>query len=725
MAEGISRIGKQHTGLIVIFCLALILRVIYLLLYSDLAVWDQLTVDNNYHHHWAVSISQGNVPGDTTYFRAPFYVFCLAGLYSLLGTSLWVARIFGLVIGLASILMTYLIAVRVFDRRVGLLAALIHTLYPICIYFEMELLLDPLFTLLIQLTVHRFLVWWDSRSPRDILLTGLLLGLAAITRPTALIVAPLLIIAIFAFLPRRLAAIRQSAALLLGMLLLIAPITIRNIVVAGDPVLIASQGGINLYIGNNDAADGVSANLPEPMGHNWRISQITHIAESDEGRRLRPGEVSSYWTGRAVDWILHNPGSFLYSYARKIHHQFADREISNNRQISIFAERIPILRYNPLSFGILFALAATGLIFCYGRQKRAAFLTSVILSYCVVSALFFFSSRFRLPLMPLYFVLAAATLSWLTSRFFQGIRQALRAVAVAILFGLISYFPLEPLSSGFASQFKISEGLHWFAHAEYGRALEAFREAREIEPDFPETNLVLGSTFLRLGQMDSAAYYLEREKSLHPGRTKASTNLASIHLLRGRPDSALAEISNALQAAPYDPINNMIYLRAILSDTAITEAQLAAAVNEVSERTNDDIFVLNDAGIQLAGHDRVDMARDILIRAAASTPPPIETDDYAFEGIFRNSRENLTSARAISFYQLGFLAGRQGRFADAIGYSHRAIAADSNLVEAYVNLVSGYLSSGEREAAREILLLADSKFPDNEYVARLKQTLRQ
>ena len=75
-------------------------------------------------------------------------------------------------------------------------------------------------------------------------------------------------------------------------------------------LLMASQGGINFYLGNTDEADGLSAIMPEPLGHNWRIEDITYLAEVDCGRELKPGEVSTYWTGRALKWIQAHPGRF-------------------------------------------------------------------------------------------------------------------------------------------------------------------------------------------------------------------------------------------------------------------------------------------------------------------------------------------------------------------------------------------------------------------------------
>ena len=166
----------------------------YLNQYFALPEWSGLTIDAWYHHNLAQSFADGNIFGDTTYFRAPFYIYCLGLLYALFDSGLWVGRLFGLVIGIVSVGMTYKIGRRMFDRQVGLVAALMHAVYPIMIYFEGELLLDSLFTLTLQLAVHRFLVSLESNRMQDLLYTGLFIGLAAITRPTVLVIVPLVVV---------------------------------------------------------------------------------------------------------------------------------------------------------------------------------------------------------------------------------------------------------------------------------------------------------------------------------------------------------------------------------------------------------------------------------------------------------------------------------------------------------------------------------------------------
>ena len=77
-----------------------------------------------------------------------------------------------------------------------------------------------------------------------------------------------------------------------------AAVTIRNRVVGGDWVVVASQGGVNFYIGNNPAAIGTFA--PPKLYPNVRLDHpaamreaYERYAEEQVGRELSPAGVSA------------------------------------------------------------------------------------------------------------------------------------------------------------------------------------------------------------------------------------------------------------------------------------------------------------------------------------------------------------------------------------------------------------------------------------------------
>ncbi|MFQ5452718.1 MAG: tetratricopeptide repeat protein, partial [Candidatus Zixiibacteriota bacterium] len=593
------------------------------------------------------------------------------------------------------------------------------------IYFESELLLDPLFTVLLQMAVYKLFVWWETKSNKDIFYAGLLMGLASITRPTSLVLYPVIFLLIILILRNFKQLTKQTMLFILGTSLIIAPIFLRNVIIANDPVLISSQGGINLYIGNNAAADGISAVMPEPMGFNWRIQQITHAAEIETGHKLKPGQVSSFWADKAIEWISNHPASFFHLYLQKLYHNFSDREISNNRDLQVFFKKNKILQYNPLSFGILFALTVVGFFTGVKKNKKTLFILIVIAAYVTVSALFFFSSRFRLPLLPLYIIIASYTLLLIYNQITKKNKSALKLLGGIIVCGMFSFYPIIKLPNGSPSHFLISKGLYYSAIREYDKSLFYFQKANRIDPDFPETNLNIGNSFFRLGNTDSALYYFNQEKIINPGRTKAYTNIASVFLLKGEYEKALEEIKIPLLLTPYDVITNMIFLRALSYDSEINNNTLIDTVLKCANRTNDNIYFLNDAANILTEKGMLNIAESFLMRALNSYPPSIETDDEAFENNFKNSLSNWQNEKAKTYYQLGYINGLNKIYSKAVDFSNLAISIDSNFVEAYINLISGYLSSGQEDNARVILKIGLEKFPANRYILQMKRNLKQ
>lgn len=726
MLTRLKAITGEHKAVFWILGLGLLFRIVYLYLYSGLPDWSQLTVDNNFHHHWALSILSGNIVGDTTYFRAPFYIYYLALIYKLFGVSLWAVRICGICLGLISVLLTYLITYRLFERKpVALLAGFIHAIYPIAVYFESELLLDSLFTILLQAHLFCLLSWWGTRSYRTLFFAGLWFGAACITRPTPLMFIPLILITLYLFTRNFSLFWRQAVLFCIGALLLILPITIRNILVADDPVLIASQGGINLYIGNNDNADGISAVMPEPVGFNWRIQQITYMAEQDTGKELKPGEVSSYWTGKAFDWIVDNPGRFIGLYFEKLYHNISDREISNNRYLDIFFPKIPLLDYSFLSFGILFSISCLTILLTIGSNRKVLYVTLLLLLYILVSALFFFSSRFRLPLLPLYFALTAYGLTHIVLQIRQKSTGALFSLGLVILVGFISFYPIVSLPKGSPSHHLISKGLFYSAQQEYTTALQYFQRAKRIDPEFAETDLNIGATYIHLGQTDSARYYLQIEKQKHPRREKAYINLASLYHLEGKLDSAQAEISAALTLQPYNLTANMLEIRILYADSSIGPRQLYQTVLRNADRTSGNIYLLYDAALLYSNRQEYQLAEQLLQLAATSSPPPIETDDEAFQHVSQNQPKLWEKEKSKVYYQWGYICGLTNRFEQAIKYSNKAIALDSSNTPAYVNLISGNLSIGEITKARALLQQALDKFPSDSNLTLIQSYLKQ
>ena len=713
-----------------VLLLAVVIRIIYLIQYSHSAYWDQLTVDNWYHHHWAQTLAEGDVLGDTTYFRAPLYVYCLGLLYAVFGESYWVGRLFGMAVGLLSISMTYLLARRLIGKPGATLAALLHAILPITIYFESELLLDPLFTLLLQIALWRSVIWLDTDRSRDLWLAGLAMGLAAICRPTALVVAVPILAWVFLKRPAQRSLwktpwrLTRVVVLAAGLIVFIGPVFLRNILVAGDPVLIASQGGINFFIGNNEEADGISAVLPEPLGHNWRIRQITYLAEKEMGRDLKPGEVSGFWQRKAFVWISTHPREFASLFARKLVCLISNREMSNERPLDTYFASFVMLGDNPFVFGLIFPVALLGIVVLWRQQPGVRFLAVTMVMLMLSMALFFVNSRFRLPLMPLYCLLVAGGLVWLWRSARARPLLAIGALLPLVAIGWLSFHPPISYPGNLSTQSLTSRGLYLYSKGEYTESVKYFRRAADLQPDFPEVNLNLGAVYLRLGMPDSARNCFEREITRHPQRTKAYQNLASLYLADGDYKQAVVFADVSLSLAPYDELSNIVRLRALSRDSTVDDARFLEAVDAAARNTGNDLSVLNEGGSLLLMRGDAENALSVLLRAEAARPPAIETDDEAFGPNFTHLKSDFERLKANTYFSIGYCYSKLDRLAESVEYSRRAIAADSMMCPAYVNLRAGYLSQGRLVEADSVLSVEKQRFPDDSTIREITQRQR-
>lgn len=712
MSEKVRKKKNPNQILFLILLLAVLVRVVYLFTYSSMPDWYLLTVDNYYHVNWAEDIANGNIWGDTTYFRAPFYVYCLAILFYVFGVTFWAPRIFGLVIGVASIFLTFRISSRLFSHKTAVIASLIQAVFPVVLYFESELLLDALFMFFMEVSLYSYLIWNDDKTAKNGLLMGVSIGLAAITRPVILVFALPLLLMVLLKKEHTATKIKQLALVAIGGALIILPITTRNIVVGHEPVLIAAQGGINYYIGNNSNSDGLSAVMPEPLGRNWQYADIAYIAEKDAGRKLTPGEVSSYWQKKGLAEFFEQPLHMAGLFFKKLYFNFSDREVSNNRNLPEFFGRQPLLKINPLSFGLIFSLALLAIVTGWSAHSGIKTIVIVIAIYVLTVSIFFYTSRYRLPVIPLYIILSAVGLETIWLRAKEGIKSLILPIIVTFAAALFSFVPWISLPVGHSTQYWNLLALNYYIRNNFAEALPLFKNAVLADSTVSNANLNLGACFLRLGQTDSALYYFEREKKYHPLRSSSYTNIASIYLISGEPKKAFDEAAQAVELKPYNDMSHQVLIRAAgeLVDIIGADSLYHLTLNALKNSTYG-LASANYSAILLSRKNERGKAKDILLRATSLIPPPIETSDDAFTADYPAIRDAWRKEKATSHYQLGYIYGIEGDFYKSIYESREAITLDPGLAHAYRNLANGYNSTGRFYQADSVLKSARLRFP--------------
>ncbi len=552
-----------------ILILAFLLRLSYVWEIRHEPDFDAPSMDALYHHQWALGLATGQwdekiAPLQSQpYFRAPFYVFFLASLYRALGPDFLTVRVVQALMGSLSCLLIYWLGRRLFGRFEGAAAGFMAATYWVFIYFDGELLL-PVMEVFLDVLAILLLLEADRRKKWGWwLAAGLVLGVSAITRPNILIFIPL-VMAWAVFSPAR-RNLRESAriiiSMLIGIALIILPVTVRNAVVGNDLVLIASQGGVNFFIGNNPRADGVTAVVPGTRGTWWGgYYDSIRMAEEALGRKLKPSEVSDYWLGRGLAFIRENLGDYIRLIMKKVVLLAGNFEIPNNKDLNFQHRGSRILRWLPLDFAIILALGLVGMVLSIGlpgrttcKHSRRSSLVIVlfVLSYGASIVLFFVTARYRVPLIPFLMIFAAHALRRLWE--LLVIRQyKLAAICVSVILVLAVLTHMDPynMSSRGLAQAYYGRGVDFALRKDHLSAVEQFQLALRENPGYADAQYNLGLSLLSIGKVAEAEKAFRKTITLTPRTADAHLQLGMCLLHQGRSDEALDALERAVVLEP-------------------------------------------------------------------------------------------------------------------------------------------------------------------------------
>jgi len=536
--------------------------------------------DAAFHDFWAKALLSGDwTPPQffadpeidrTPYFRPPAYPHFLAAIYWLTDASPLGARAVQMLLGLINVVLGFYAGRALFHRRVGILTAWGLSCFWIFPYFEGELLAPVLLVTLVLIQVLVWHRWWHQGGWSWSLGGGLLLGLFALARPNALLLAPVVWLWALWVARHKQQPQRTRAALLgipLGIAIAIAPATIRNYSVASDFVLITSNGGVNLYIGNNAQADGYSARIPMmdeiAALQGWTCFDQPKIARGVSrilDKPLAASEVSDYFADIAVDHILANPGNTLALAAKKAGLCWGPAEISNNRQIQIARDTSWILRWLP-SFPWTLSLALAGILMLISelrsktnahRRDLSILLLAIVVVFFASHLPFFVAGRYRVPLIPLLILFGAYGINRVAHMFRAGeVKPAGRWTIGWIVLLIAAHAPFVSYYSPDIGRWHFQRGEAFRMNGDLASAVAEHRLSIERDPT-PEPNAYnnLAAVLMQTQEFPEAIQSLQMALRMDPKYVAARHNLGLVYANTGRPDLAIIEFQDALELDP-------------------------------------------------------------------------------------------------------------------------------------------------------------------------------
>ena len=508
-------------------------------------------LDSQVYFELARRVAAGDLAlGAEPFFVAPLYAYVLGMLLAVSDGSLWFARGAQAVLGTGAVGLIMATARRWAGDRAGLAAGALAAATGLFTFHEALILqaaLDPFLTALALFLISRALP--DGGVGR-FAAAGAAFGALALNRPNALLAAAAIVIELIARRGAR-PRWRAAGAFTAGLALAIAPATLRNLAVSGEPVLIASHGGLNLYIGNNPDADGTYRSVPGITPNvAGQARDATRVAEQERGRSLTAGDVSRHFTGKAWDWIRSEPAAALTLFLRKLAYVFNEAELALNLSYRYYSRDEPtLLRLLRVGPWLLVPLGVTGLLF--GPQRRApGFLVwaSFVPAYALSVAVFFVSGRYRLPLLVPLCVGAGCAVEWAWRARERPSRMLAAAAACLAFCAAIAWWPW-PLDEGRQAE-RAQMGLWLIDQGRLDQARAYLDGSDQVRQEMAAALERDGVTAAQQGRPADAVRHLEEAARLDPASASARLNLAVVHAQEGRTAAARALVDEALRLRP-------------------------------------------------------------------------------------------------------------------------------------------------------------------------------
>ncbi|MDP2604079.1 MAG: tetratricopeptide repeat protein [Deltaproteobacteria bacterium] len=575
-----------------IFGCAFLLRLSYLFQIDSIPLFYHLAGDGRTYDEWGQRIAAGDWLGKGVFYQAPLYPYFLGILQAILGHNLWLIRLLQITLGAISCAWVFLVGRKLFSREAGIASGLILACYAPAIFFDaliektiLDLFLISLLLLLLARAIQRqnSLLW---------LAIGATLGLLGLSRENALILVLVVGLWIGLYFSGHSMAtrLRWVGLFFAGVLFVLVPVGVRNLVVGGEFKLTTSQFGPNFFIGNNPAADGTYDSVRNTIGEpQLEGPDAARLAQRATGRDLTPGEVSDYWFHRSLDYIRSQPGHWIQLLGKKWLMLWNAREIEDSDDFYIYQRWSWLLRLLAWvnHFGILAPLAAVGLWLSRKKWRQLWLLYAMTLSLAVSVTIFYIFGRYRFPLVPLLTLFAGAGLVGLAGLYRQRAWRPLAVAAGVLLAGsILVNWPIydfrgpwpggyNNLSNAYYKQGRVKEAVEnalkavelqpdfgvahynlgnlYAAQGKFGLAKQHFEEAVRLLPNYAEVKSNLGQLLAEQGDLEGGIAQFRKSIELNPRVTRAYLNLGVALAKQGKLTDAVEPLRQVIQLAPYHP----------------------------------------------------------------------------------------------------------------------------------------------------------------------------
>lgn len=548
--------------LVIIFAIGFGLRMAYLSELMSLKFFPVLeNSDSSAYYNWGKDVAAGDYFGYLSFMKWPLYAYCLGAWFKAFGTNLALIFFVQFILGCLNCILVFFIARKFFNNFISGLAAILCLLYGLFIFYDGLVMYTSLSLVLNSLFLLYLFKISGNPSGRRVFICGIFLGICAITQASIVLFGiPAVGLILFQAKKKTFPVVRKIVIFLCGFFMIIAVTALRNYISEKDFVPIAGNLGINFYAGNNPQSTGVFF-LPDDITPNqedmFRDSRI--IAQAVTGRNLKTSEVSSFWMHKSLDYARNEPFEFMSKFIKKFLMVLGPKEHVHDIEYALVLPESAVLKVLFKDLTYILPFVFIGLFIGLKDFKKNFLLYLYIGSFSLGIAIFFVSARYRLMLIPVFMIFAAAAIEkfvyYIRARNWRGFKiLCLIWIGVFIItsYGRIFAFSVKQDANLAAFEARMSNALVLENNSDYSAAMAELEKAYLLKPYNRRVFLRQGLINYKLGKFNEAIQYYRKAAKFSPLCADAYYNLGLIYNQQLRFAEAREVLLKAVSLDPYD-----------------------------------------------------------------------------------------------------------------------------------------------------------------------------
>ncbi len=450
------------------------------------------------------------------FYFSPFYAIFLSLFRLIFSENNFGIYLVQIIINTLTLLFIYFTAKNLFNKNVALLSLLLSALFDSYIFYSGLIMPQTLEIFFLTLLIYFLSEKNNFEHFGKLIFIGVTFGALVLLRESYLIVALFTLVFILLnksfFTKIKISKLKIVSALFGGLLLVVMPITIVNLIKSNDFVLTNTGEGIYFNFANNKESNG----LIPPESHDFEKDPSGQELSSNYlGREVSSADATKYFYGKTFKDIFQAPGDFLILVSKKFVLFFDTDQFPKSSIVDLNFYQTNfsnILKLPLVGYGLISILFLIGFLIYLKSENKNSLLIVLFLSFIFVGLFSFVGMQNKIGYTPLMIIFGAFGIINIFKSFQEfNFKKLQFPFIIVVVFLLINSFLInKPTISNYDAYFHFGNVAQ--EQERYEEAIYNYNRSLLLNDRY-ETLLALGNTFAKKKDFTNAmAAYGEAEK---------------------------------------------------------------------------------------------------------------------------------------------------------------------------------------------------------------------